>query len=92
MISIIVDVLVQSELNMLTIPLEEKRVLLSHWWLGRNIVSFFLLGHLDRQPSLRDLALAQRMSCLGTKLKNLLFCLELENTTWVRLIRSSNGR
>ena len=62
LILIMAGVLVQSELNMLTIQLEDQRVLLSHSLPGRHVLSFFLLGHSDRPLSLRDLALVQRMS------------------------------
>ena len=61
MISIIAVVFVQQGLNMLTIQLEEQRVLLRYWWLGRHVLLFFLLGHLDRQLFLRDLELVQKM-------------------------------
>jgi hypothetical protein len=55
-------VLVRWELNMSTILLEEQRVLLCQLWLGRHVLLFFLLGHLERRLSLRDPVLVQRMS------------------------------
>ena len=60
-ISIMVGVLVQWELNMSTIPLEEQRALLSHWWHGRHVLLFFLLERSERRLSLRGPALAQKM-------------------------------
>ena len=92
MISIIAVVFVQQGLNMLTIQLEGQRVRLRYWWLGRHVLLFFLLGHLDRQLFLRDLALAQRMSWLRTIFDSLLIFPELESTTWVCLIRRCEWR